>query len=145
MPPLRLFLYRSPPEPRQPSSTVKVLNCHLPTWQIEAVESNQMDCSFEEAVDKLSQIPRLFIEPDGSFVWTGNSAGEQSELGPQWHLFGMLYDAHGRMNRVELQGTCPLVCWQALCSCLQPDGQLVAYLLDVGCFVMAGDLDCLWG
>jgi hypothetical protein len=144
MPPLRLFLYRSPTEPCHPGSTVKVLDCNLPTWQVQGVELNQMDCSFEQAVEQLSQIPRLFIEPDGSFVWTGSLEMDQEPVAAAWQLYGMLYDVRGRLNRVEIQGSCPLDRWQTLCDCLQPDSQLVAYLLEYRCFVMVGDLESLW-
>ncbi|MCA9247738.1 MAG: hypothetical protein KDA42_11495 [Planctomycetales bacterium] len=55
--------------------------------------------SFEELLDIFEQFPRMFAEPDGSFVWRGESpAGD-------WQLDGQLFDRHGRLLYVELSGT----------------------------------------
>lgn len=58
-------------------------------------------CSFEEAAEALSQLPRMYCEPDGSFVWVspGNESG--------WQVDGNLYDRDGRLLFVDLKGTCP--------------------------------------
>lgn len=58
--------------------------------------------SFEAAASRLGGLPRLFIEPDGSFVWV-SVRGET----PSWQLDGMLYDRAGRLLYVELKGNCP--------------------------------------
>lgn len=58
------------------------------------------DRTFEQVADALSLLPRMFVEPDGSFVWV--SAG-----GPAWQLDGMLYDGAGRLWYVELKGRFP--------------------------------------
>jgi hypothetical protein len=57
--------------------------------------------SFEEAGAALSQLERLFFEPDGSFVWT--SASEDLK----WQVDGNLFDRAGRLLFVDLKGTCP--------------------------------------
>ncbi len=57
--------------------------------------------SFEQAGGALEKLPRLFFEPDGSFVWTSGS-GE-----PQWQIDGNLFDRAGRLLFVDLKGTCP--------------------------------------
>jgi hypothetical protein len=56
--------------------------------------------SFEEAAAALGRLPRMFIEPDGSFVWV-SSAGDRS-----WQVDGVLYDRDGRLLFVDLKGTC---------------------------------------
>jgi len=56
--------------------------------------------SFEEAAATLSALPRLFFEPDGSFVWV-------STVESPWQVEGWLYDRDGRLLYVELKGTCP--------------------------------------
>lgn len=56
--------------------------------------------TFEQACDALAQLPRMFVDPDGSFVWV--SIGE-----PPWQLDGVLYDGAGRLWYVELKGRCP--------------------------------------
>jgi hypothetical protein len=60
-----------------------------------------MSVSFEQAYDTLSRLPRMFIEPDGSFVWV-SSAGE-----PKWQVDGNLYDRSGLLMFVDLKGFCP--------------------------------------
>jgi len=57
------------------------------------------DCSFEQAAAALSRLPRMFVEPDGSFVWTVEA--------PRWQVDGVLYDRKGSLLYVELHGSCP--------------------------------------
>src|SRR5689334_11967789 len=57
--------------------------------------------TFEEAGQALERLPRLFFEPDGSFVWTSES-GE-----PKWQVDGNLFDRSGRLLFVDLKGSCP--------------------------------------
>lgn len=57
--------------------------------------------TFEDVLDGLAKLPRMFVEPDGSFVWV-SSPGE-----PAWQLDGMLYDRDERLLYIELKGTCP--------------------------------------
>ena len=56
--------------------------------------------TFEEAVEGLARLERMFVEPDGSFVWV--SAG-----GPTWQVDGQLHDQGDRLASVELKGRCP--------------------------------------
>jgi len=64
-----------------------------------------LETSFEEAQARLEEEPRLHFEPDGSFVWS---------LDAKEQLYGMLYDAQGRLQYAELQGNCTAVVWQRL-------------------------------
>ncbi|TWU41597.1 hypothetical protein Q31b_30480 [Novipirellula aureliae] len=64
-----------------------------------------IETSFEEAQARLEQEPRLHFEPDGSFVWS---------LDAKEQVYGMLYDAQGRLQYAELQGLCTLQTWQQL-------------------------------
>ena len=59
------------------------------------------DLSFEAFVEAVVAWPRMFIEPDGSFVWHGHVAGRR------WQLEGLLVDRDERLLYVELHGTCP--------------------------------------
>ncbi len=52
--------------------------------------------SFEEAVARLETMPGVSLEPDGSFGFA--SAGGHEKL------FGMLYDAAGRLQYVDIRG-----------------------------------------
>jgi len=58
-------------------------------------------CTFEEAIDKLSEFERMYCEPDGSFVWV-SSQGE-----PAWQVDGNLYDKNERLLFVDAKGSCP--------------------------------------
>ncbi len=64
--------------------------------------------SFEQAQSRLEALPRLHFEPDGSFVWAGAN----------YQVFGMLYDAAGLLQYVELRGECPLAIWRQLVNCM---------------------------
>jgi len=57
--------------------------------------------TFEEAAEALAQLDRMFVEPDGSFVWRSND----SHL--PWQVDGVLYDRCDRLWYVELKGECP--------------------------------------
>jgi hypothetical protein len=67
----------------------------------EALATTAMDCSFEEVSARLAELERMYVEPDGSFVWTS------PHTEPVWQLDGNLYDRDGRMLFVDLKGSCP--------------------------------------
>ena len=66
--------------------------------------------SFEETVENLSRLPRMFTEPDGSFVWTS------SQTDPPWQIDGNLFDRDGRLLFVDLKGSCPVEAMNQLLS-----------------------------
>ncbi len=75
----------------------------LQTLQVGVDElATPLSVSFEEALEYMERCERLFVEPDGSFVWTSSS-----EENTWWQLDGVLYDRGGRLNHVDLKGTCP--------------------------------------
>ncbi|MBX3411890.1 MAG: hypothetical protein KF708_04170 [Pirellulales bacterium] len=87
-------------------------------------------CSFEEATDALSRLPRMYCEPDGSFVWVS----PQSE--PCWQVDGNLYDRDGRLLFVDLKGTCPAVHFDELLRAFGwPETQVVFQLVREAVFV----------
>jgi hypothetical protein len=61
-----------------------------------------LSVSFENALASLETLPRLFIEPDGSFVWRGTTDDGQS-----WQVDGNLIDRGEVLDYAELKGTCP--------------------------------------
>lgn len=65
---------------------------------------------FDEALDRLGGLPRLYTEPDGSFVWT-SSAGER-----RWQVDGNLFERGGRVLLVDLKGGCPAADFDRLLS-----------------------------
>lgn len=74
-------------------------------WATLAVEPQRLvrpfPVSFEQAAERLHQLPRMFVEPDGSFVWV--SATPQQP----WQVDGSLFDCAARLLYVELKGACP--------------------------------------
>lgn len=69
-------------------------------------------CTFEDVGKALAELPRMFIEPDGSFVWV-SSSGE-----PAWQLDGMLFDRDERLLYVELKGSCTVEPLDRLLACV---------------------------
>lgn len=57
--------------------------------------------TFDRASEILATLPRMFIEPDGAFVWTGEAGGQR------WQVDGVLYDEGPRLAYAELAGRCP--------------------------------------
>jgi hypothetical protein len=75
----------------RPSATLAMRPADLPPFGV----------SFEQAATALAALPRMYCEPDGSFVWT-SPTGE-----PAWQVDGNLYDRGGRLLYVDLKGSCP--------------------------------------
>lgn len=63
--------------------------------------ASSLNVTFEEALERLANLPRLFIELDGSFVWTGATAN-----GQPWQVDGNLIDRGDVLAYVELKGCC---------------------------------------
>jgi hypothetical protein len=61
-----------------------------------------LPASFDAALAELELLPRLFIEPDGSFVWRGATGDGQA-----WQVDGNLIDRGDVLDYVQLNGTCP--------------------------------------
>jgi hypothetical protein len=75
--------------------------------------------TFEAAGEGLAALPRLYFEPDGSFVWVADD-------GAGWQVDGVLYDRAGRLLYAELKGRCPAARFDQLLACLGwPAAQLV--------------------
>ena len=82
-----------------------------------------MAASFEQAFEVLNVLPRMLIEPDGSFVWRSSTDD------PSWQVDGVLYDRSGRLIYVELNGHCLAENFdQLLVACGWPDNSLMFQL-----------------
>lgn len=71
--------------------------------------------SFETAVENLRELERLFVEPDGAFVWV---AAAEPGTRPEWQVDGVLYDREGRLVYVEAKGRCPAAEFDRLLAAL---------------------------
>lgn len=86
--------------------------------------------TFERAAEELARWPRLFFEPDGSFVWvapTGTS--------PRWQVDGQLWDAGAGLADVELHGDCPAEAFDQLAELFGGAGGLMVLAVESGSLV----------
>lgn len=77
--------------------------------------------SWETAFDQLAQLPRMFAEPDGSFLWSGHDVA----LG-DWQLEGTLFDDGQVVRRIELVGNCSRDNWERFLGALGCDWGTIA-------------------
>lgn len=68
---------------------------------IVGVESSPLQVTFDAALAALEKLPRLFIEPDGSFVWKG-----LTDSGQAWQVDGNLIDRGDVLAYVDVNGRC---------------------------------------
>lgn len=86
--------------------------------------------SFEAAYESLERLPRMFIEPDGSFVWVAQNDE------PAWQVDGLLFDRAGQLMYVELKGTCPVERFEQLLGAVGwPATPVVVQLMREAVFV----------
>jgi hypothetical protein len=82
------------------------------TWPSLAISKDSLATpiaiDFDTALDSLGAIERLYVEPDGSFVWTssrGDAAGGRGRA--WWQVDGNAFEKDGRVLIVDLKGSCP--------------------------------------
>lgn len=79
--------------------------------------------TFDEVIDRLSQLERMYAEPDGSFVWV--SARE----GLSWQVDGNVFDRNGRVVLVDTKGSCPPEEFDRLLACFGWPGEPLLFQL----------------
>lgn len=85
---------------------------------------------FDEALGRLGGIERLFVEPDGSFVWTSPREGLR------WQVDGNLFEREGRVQLCDMKGTCPAEGFDRLLTAFGWPGQRVMMeLVQAGVFL----------
>ena len=86
--------------------TIELRGARLPTLAGPGGGPPRFDAplpeSFEIVQQRLMQIPRMDIEPDGYFLVAG---GEKQ--GQRWQIDGHLFEYNEKMHRVEMHGSCP--------------------------------------
>ena len=98
------------------------------TWPTLALRPGQfsepLPVTFDEAIERLGQLSRLYAEPDGSFVWTSPRDGLC------WQVNGNLYERNNRLLLVDLKGSCPAAEFDQLLACFGgPPAAVVAQLV----------------
>jgi hypothetical protein len=116
-----------PPGPSLKLAGTDFVTCAIsPEW----LGRSTFPRSFEEVAADLARLERMYIEPDGSFVWV-SSRGEAP-----WQVDGNLYDHQERVRLVDIKGSCPAEQFDALISALGwPQTQLVFQLVRAAIFL----------
>jgi len=89
-----------------------------PTLQVPtAHQADPLSVTFEQAFAELEQLDRMYIEPDGSFVWVSSDEAETAT----WQVDGLLHDRGDGLVGIELKGSCPQTAFEKiLCTCGWP-------------------------
>ena len=105
---------------------------HYPTLAVTAqAQGTAFGVSFEEASVALAQLPRMFIEPDGSFVWVSSSSEPHWQVGRR-----CMYDRDERLLFVDLKGTCPATAFDQMLSAVDwPQAPVMLQLMREAVFV----------
>jgi hypothetical protein len=98
--------------------------------------AGRLPVTFEQAAEALAQLERLFIEPDGSFVWTGQDADGES-----WQVDGNLIDRGDALAYAEVKGRCPAKQFDRLLAAFGwPHAPLAFHLPQRGVMVSESEL-----
>ena len=96
--------------------------------------TDRFELSFEEVAQRLTELPRMFLEPDGSFVWVID------DFDRQYQLDGSLYDDGVRMLHVELKGTFDSTALDTFLSRLGwPTQSVIFQLVQQGIYLSEGE------
>ena len=80
--------------------------------QIHSVPDKRLPQSFECLAEQLANMPGMYFEMDGSFVWVDQQNAQSHQMD------GMVYDRADRIEYVEIKGGCSTKQWQTLCQAL---------------------------
>jgi hypothetical protein len=98
------------------------------TLLLKSADLLPLAATFEAAAAALEALPRLYFEPDGSFLWVG----EQNA----WQIDGQLHDRGETLDYVELKGHCPASALACLLRALRTaDETLIFHAVREGVFV----------
>ena len=70
-----------------------------------------LSATFDDASSALARLPRMFLEPDGSFVW------KPPDEAPSWQVDGNLVDQGASLFYAELKGECPEASFNQVLAC----------------------------
>lgn len=78
---------------------------------------------FDVALERLAALERMYVEPDGSFVWTSRREGLS------WQVDGNATERDGKVLLVDLRGSCPPPEFDRLLGALGWPAQAVMFQL----------------
>lgn len=87
---------------------MSVPHCHLLLKRRDDLPALRATTTFEQLAERLCAWPRLYFEPDGSFMLMGKADLES------WQLEGQIHDGRGAVDSIELKGNCPLATFDEL-------------------------------
>jgi len=94
--------------------------------------SASLTVTFEETLAALERLERMYVEPDGSFVWVAEDRS--------WQVDGNFYDRDERLLFVELRGTAPAAKFDQLLAALGwPTAALAFEWRQAGVFLHEAD------
>lgn len=143
LPPFKLSLYAAPSSEQLCDGPLfEVGHLQLRTIRLQTgVQPPPYSLSFEQMQARLGQCSRIYVESDGAFLWNGSD----QRTGEIWQMAGMLYDSAGHLQRIELQGACPLAIWrQGLTMLDWPTQPLIIQLLEHGLMMVPIEFEKLW-
>lgn len=117
----------------------------LGEWPVLAVPhaalSLPMDADFDASLERLAGLERLYVEPDGSFVWTSPApAAGRGAARERWQVDGNAFEKDGRVLLVDLKGACPAVDFDRLAAAFGwPGQQLMMQLVRPAVFLEEAD------
>lgn len=74
---------------------------------------------FDEALRRLGELERLFVEPDGALLWRA------AAVDGVWQVDGNAWERDRRVVRIDLSGTCPAPAFDRLLAACGWPGQAV--------------------
>jgi periplasmic divalent cation tolerance protein len=118
----------APPAPR---AGLHVHHDAWGTWPTLTVAQDDLvrplSIGFDEALERLGRLERMFVEPDGALVWTGSVEGRP------WQVDGNAWERDGRLVHLDLKGCCPPAAFDALLgACGWPTGAVMMQLVRAG-------------
>lgn len=129
--PVHLILHRRPDAIAAGDRTT-IDGCELATVTLSPEQQSEpFSLSFDAAVQRLAELPRMFVEPDGSFVWVSGHGVE-----PAWQLDGVVNDRADRVVSVEVKGGCPRPQFKQLLRAFEwPETTLLIQIVQAAVFL----------
>jgi len=82
---------------------------------------------FDDVLERLGRLERMFVEPDGAIVWTGAVAGRN------WQVDGNAWERDGQLASLDLKGRCPPAAFdELLAACGWPAAPVMLQLVRAG-------------